>query len=311
MTLLQPLLLEAVSGDPKITYGAQDFRNIISAIAPNNGVVLAGDLQVQQRQAGANMSVDVALGTAIVKGTSVTYQGTYILRSTSTSNVPIAASDPSNPRIDIIVAQVHDKQADGGSSYGWTLTAVAGTPAASPVAPPVPASSLLLGQVRVNANATSITTSNITDKRVLSGVGDVPKWDLYGTSNPGQNLDSGSVTTYLPFGVNQQVGVGVSNGVVTIQTPGRYNVFGCVRISGSGTCNRIVEIFSSEVLGGRNRSAGNSLTSGSNIPVGASGSFYLQAGDTIYLGLYQDSGSALYVDNTQGDCGFSGVWVGP
>ena len=97
-------------------------------------------------QASPNMTVAVANGTVAVNGTQA---------AVTAGNVTIAAADPTNPRFSLIVA----------SSSG-VLSAVAGTPAASPVFPAIPANSVVLAAVRVPAGAASINGPKITDKRV-------------------------------------------------------------------------------------------------------------------------------------------------
>jgi hypothetical protein len=167
MTLLQPLFLQAATGDATISYTGQQFRNMLATIITGDGVSLPGDLAITQRGAGANMSVDIAPGSFAVTGDTIANQGVYIAQSTATFNLPITAANATNPRIDLIVAQIFDKQAGGGATtYSWSPVAVVGTPAASPVAPALPNSALLLGPVTVPANATSIVTANISDQRV-------------------------------------------------------------------------------------------------------------------------------------------------
>lgn len=130
-----------------------------------HGVIGNADLKVTQRGAGANMSVDVAAGYAFVSGTSILAQGVYSFANDAVTNVSITTANGSNPRIDLIVAQIRDNTADGGGSNDARLIAVAGTPAASPVVPAVPAGCLVLAQVAVGTAVSSITNANITDKR--------------------------------------------------------------------------------------------------------------------------------------------------
>jgi hypothetical protein len=68
----------------------------------------------------------------------------------------VAAADAENPRKDIIYIN-----ATGVVSY------YPGTAAAEPEAPETPSGSQLLAEIEVAANATSIETENITDKRKL------------------------------------------------------------------------------------------------------------------------------------------------
>jgi hypothetical protein len=137
-----------------------------------HGVVGTNDLKVTQRGAGANMSVDVPAGFAFVSGTSILAQGTYSFANDATTNVSISTADGTNPRIDLIVAQVRDNTADGGGNNDGRLVAVTGTPGAVPAVPTVPAGCLVLAQVAVAAAVSSITNANITDKRTwVSAVG--------------------------------------------------------------------------------------------------------------------------------------------
>jgi hypothetical protein len=323
MTLYPPLLLEAKPGDTPITYHAQDFRNMISAITPNSGVIRAGDLLVSQRAAGANVSVDVAAGRAIVPGTVVANEGTYIVTSDATFNVPLQTPSSSNPRIDLIVAQVYDAQADGGTKYSWTPLAVAGTPAGTPVAPATPANSLLLATVYVPANATSIVntgtntsggTGSITDKRTLSGTGDVPKWDMANTQGTAQTVANNTDTIYKPSTHFQSIGVTVDPtlAAVTIITPGRYVVHFSARLTagGSGPRTAFMRLYDTNgttVL----RNIGNTVVAATREPMAVSGTMYAAAGQIIKAQLYQNTGGTLSVDDGFLDNNFTGVWVGP
>lgn len=139
----------------------------------NGGIARSGEYAVVQRGAGANMSVDVAAGGALVGGTESATQGEYFVFNDATVNVVISASDPSNPRIDVVGIQVRDKEYSG-SNDDARLVVITGTPAGSPSVPALPADFLSLAHVAVAAGATSIVNANITDKRVrLSALGGI------------------------------------------------------------------------------------------------------------------------------------------
>jgi hypothetical protein len=110
------------------------------------------------------MSVNVLSGVCYIPGTEGTTQGMYNLVNNGTLNVAIAAANPTNPRIDLIVAKVQDSAYSGGVDTG-SIVAVTGTPAGSPSPPAAPANSLVLAQISVPANDTTITTGQITDQR--------------------------------------------------------------------------------------------------------------------------------------------------
>ncbi|RLC76478.1 MAG: hypothetical protein DRJ03_28590, partial [Chloroflexi bacterium] len=108
--------------------------------------VLSG-LQVTENST-PDMSVLVAAGSCIVNGTEIT--------KTTSTNVSISAADDTNPRWDIITIN------DAG-----TIAATAGTPAADPVPPALPANNILLALVYVAAGVTQITNANIYDRRLF------------------------------------------------------------------------------------------------------------------------------------------------
>lgn len=165
MTARNPLWTQAGSTS------AEEDRALLVASFPNPGVVTPSDLAVTQNGT-PNMSVNVAAGRVAVTGTENALQGRYFGWLDATQNVVISASDPSNPRIDLIVARFKDAGYSGASNT-FTVEAVTGTPAGSPVAPATPANSFILAQIAVGAAVTSIVTGNITDKRYGTG-GNLP-----------------------------------------------------------------------------------------------------------------------------------------
>lgn len=123
-----------------------DLGNIWAQIG-QNGVKTGCVVSESTPQA---MSVDVASGTVIIQGTEVTVS--------SATGLSISASDPSNPRLDLIRVD-----ATG------TIDVVTGTPASDPK-PDVSfdfADYAILARVRVEATETSIVDAKIKDLRVL------------------------------------------------------------------------------------------------------------------------------------------------
>jgi hypothetical protein len=141
-------------------YTARQDRRLISSLVGSEGVSGELDMLVTQRAAGANMSVDVSEGVAFIEGEEATTQGTYHVESQGATNVVIAAAHATLPRSDPVNA--------------WALEVETGTPAGSPVEPSVPVSAIPLARVHVTPAATSITNTNITDRRprsrILGGV---------------------------------------------------------------------------------------------------------------------------------------------
>jgi hypothetical protein len=117
-----------------------------------------------------NMSVNVATGVVMMAGSEGATQASYVAVAPSITNVVITAANATLPRIDLIVVNVRDS-AYSGANNDWQMQAIAGTPNASPVAPAAPANSVILAQVLVGANVTTITNANITDVRPYSAYG--------------------------------------------------------------------------------------------------------------------------------------------
>lgn len=91
------------------------------------------------------LTVDVAVGVIAVLGVPVVV---------ATGTLVVGAADATNPRFDLIVV----------NSSG-TKSVTAGTAAASPVFPAIPASSVVLAAIYIPALLATILTTHITDKR--------------------------------------------------------------------------------------------------------------------------------------------------
>ena len=98
-------------------------------------------------QGSPDMTVAVAAGTVRVGQTVV---------DVTAGNVTITTANGTNPRFDLVVVN------DSG-----TKSVTAGTAAASPVFPAIPANSVVLAAVYVPASDTTIASNQIVDKRVL------------------------------------------------------------------------------------------------------------------------------------------------
>lgn len=154
------------------SHSAELFRDTLQGYLSIGGVIGVGDLAVAALTP-ASMKVKVAVGQCMIPGTlgatgpfpsGLTQQGAYYSYVSAVTNLTIAASTPTNPRIDSIVASIQDSQYSGSNNQA-ILQVITGTPAVTPSPPATPASSLLLAHVRVPAGATSIITADITTTR--------------------------------------------------------------------------------------------------------------------------------------------------
>lgn len=153
----QDLRLQAVAG--RLT-GASPSGSTGIAARPGVRYGTGDPLKVS---ASSGMSITVNAGFVYVQGAASATAGMYEGCLDTTSTLTVTTSDPTNPRIDNVIAKFVD---NGDNTSTGTITVQAGTPAASPVAPTLPANSLLLATIAVGANVSSVTSGNITDGRV-------------------------------------------------------------------------------------------------------------------------------------------------
>ena len=102
---------------------------------------------VTSAQGTPDMTVSVSAGVAYMSN------GTRYAPA-AVASLAVTAADATNPRKDIVYL----------SSAG-VVSYLAGTAAATPAAPATPAGGLLLAEISVAANQTTVVTGNITDKR--------------------------------------------------------------------------------------------------------------------------------------------------
>lgn len=170
MTLQTPLFMQAATGDSAVSYSAASYRyGLLASLFPVSGVIdpiNSAGLQVVQHAAGANMSVDVNAGVAIVPGTDVSLQGTYYCANDAGGvNLTVPAAPGSGTRVHRVVAQVQDHLNNAGyaaNTYAWALQLLADTGSGTPA---TPASAISLATVSVSAGQSSVTSANITDLR--------------------------------------------------------------------------------------------------------------------------------------------------
>jgi len=150
---------------------AADLMNFVNATLQESCVVSDTDFQVTEKGTGADMSVDVAIGSGYIKNTawtngSVDETKFWAVGSDAITNVSIANNTSGNPRIDIIVLRVDNTTPPNNEATNvFIIEAVQGTPAGSPVAPTTPANSKKVAEIAVANGATSIVNANITDTR--------------------------------------------------------------------------------------------------------------------------------------------------
>ena len=153
---IDDIVNDLTTGGTAVPLSAEQGKTLSTSISELNTKVIEKTsygvytgLGVTQ-QTVADMTVKVATGTIyMADGTRFT--------PTANNTLAVTTADATNPRIDIVYVN-----SSGVIAY------LAGTAAASPSAPSVPTGGQLLAQISVAANATTIVTDSITDKRRLN-----------------------------------------------------------------------------------------------------------------------------------------------
>jgi hypothetical protein len=176
MTIHTPLWVQPVVGDVNFPSGIphdaqllrQGFGALIDASSfPGEQGVIGNYMQVQQRGAGANFSVDITSGRAFVQGDDVSNQGRYTVWSDATYNLAVPSAPASGTRVHRIVLQIQDQLNNGvWTGYTAAFTCLADTGTGTPAEPN---SAITLAYVSVAAGQGSVLNANITDMRQAVG----------------------------------------------------------------------------------------------------------------------------------------------
>lgn len=128
---------------------APDARDFDVFAAAHLGYAVASGCVCTPASSGSTLGVAVASGSV--------YVGSKTAVAVTGATVTPGAASGSNPRIDLVVVD-----------NTGALSITAGTAAAQPELPAIPASRTVLAAVLIPTSATSITSGNLVDKRVLA-----------------------------------------------------------------------------------------------------------------------------------------------
>jgi hypothetical protein len=151
------------------TYSARQDRSLLDVIF-TEGVIDPGGsaLLVAERATGANDTVDVAAGAAIITGDDEADQGKYYVRNTAVVNVAFDPAPGTDERIDLLVLLVNDPTAGGAAGDNAVFDVITGTVAGTAVPPSVPDTAIPLAEVLRLSTDTTIVNARITDRRPTS-----------------------------------------------------------------------------------------------------------------------------------------------
>lgn len=157
-----PLWMQATGGDAALVNSANDYRALIDNIYDAEGVNSLGDFTVTQRGAGANFSVDVSAGAAVVQGDNVANQGKFLVVQTGTVNVTTPTAPGSGTRTHRLCVQIRDGEQLGDHVYTWELHLIEDTGAGLPAQPN---SAITIATISIATGQASVLNANITDLR--------------------------------------------------------------------------------------------------------------------------------------------------
>lgn len=148
--IVQPI--DASGGTP--AYTAQASRQAFTAHLQNGTARPLGALSGRRPGLGLDVTATsttwtVQPGAAVVDAAFVTTQAAYEFASDSVVTGAVTAANVSNPRVDIIYLTVNDTAIDSSGLRSGQILYLAGTPAASPIQPALPARSVLLATLAV------------------------------------------------------------------------------------------------------------------------------------------------------------------
>lgn len=164
-------------------YYTSDIQNLNKTLIKDKTLILSSSLKVTAKSS-PNMTVSVSSGSAFNNG--------MFYQNSATVSLTISSNTGSLPRKDAICVEFN-----GASSK---LVVIKGTPATGPVisSTATDSSHILLAEVLVGVGATSIQTSNITDKRNYPGQYILESLDksIHTLEDKVKNLEDGKLVTY-------------------------------------------------------------------------------------------------------------------
>jgi hypothetical protein len=177
MTVLNPpIMIQALA-----THNADDLRSALFASMlglglgqnprPRQGIIPGYGKELSVAASGVPaMNVVVGSGAIALPAPTNGHGGWFCVNDGDLTKT-IAASNPTNPRTDLVIARVADAQYTGGGDNLADIEVITGTAGVGAPVPTVPTAKgvyQVLAQVAVAAAATSVTNANITLNTAVS-----------------------------------------------------------------------------------------------------------------------------------------------
>ncbi|RLK54818.1 hypothetical protein [Actinokineospora cianjurensis] len=128
-----------------------------------DGTVIADLRPVLRTNDG--LGVTISVGQCVIERPG---QGPYICTLDETGRVELDTADPSNPRIDLIVARVYDSRL-GDARTGFVVEPITGKAAPEPAAPALPPGAIPLATFALPPATRQLSTAMRTDLRRAAG----------------------------------------------------------------------------------------------------------------------------------------------
>jgi hypothetical protein len=305
VALEKTVFVAAAPGDPLIPVDDRDMRILIDAVA-DEGVAGWNDYRVTQRAAGANQSVDIAAGIAVVKGDTQSGQGKYAQRNDAVINfTDIPAPPSSGTQTYVIVLQINDKRNNVGTTYDPQIIRLAQG------VNTVPTNAMPLAKITRRAGQSSVLTADILDMRPDSRYQSSGSFIF--TGGNGRAIPRGE-NLYRPFAVSSVVNCTVADqttATVTGMRPGlwMFTLTGRMNAPATGPyecyAKRTGTSGAARVTGPRVDNA-----AGGTIPVAASQLLDIRTGDVMSAYFWQDAVTQTNLNDVFADLRFSGFRVG-
>lgn len=175
-----PSNMDATWLDGSVSFNAQELRRADSALVIGEGTnplgVAGGIVRHNDNSLAVTINasdlVTVQPGAVMIPGNSGTANGVYRTALPAAETGNLVARNATNPRIDLVVFRAMDTSVVAGhGAYTGRLEIIAGTPAASPVAPALPAMAVELARINVPIAGGGTATVDSTRRTFAAAIG--------------------------------------------------------------------------------------------------------------------------------------------